>query len=174
MKKFCFYVLFALSCVTGMSQEIVRNEIDDFTGERVVETSWERIYRGGATGSYQTRVRFRYENGKEYIEFRIYTGYVTSCLAGDRILMKTDKGIVRVSNVEYAVTEAGAWHPDGINARLGIYLVCRGDMDMLAESDVRKVRFYFNKKYVDIELGGKGAETLKELYTVFRDCVGAD
>ena len=38
----------------------VDTKIDDFTGEKVVTTSWEKIYSGGATGKNQTRIRFSF------------------------------------------------------------------------------------------------------------------
>lgn len=77
----------------------VDTKIDDFTGEKVVTTSWEKIYSGGATGKNQTRIRFRHEGGVDLIEFRVFTDCATSCNKGQEMLLKTNDGIIKVKNV---------------------------------------------------------------------------
>lgn len=69
----------------------VDTKIDDFTGEKVVTTSWEKIYSGGATGKNQTRIRFRHEGGVDLIEFRVFTDCATSCNKGQEMLLKNER-----------------------------------------------------------------------------------
>ena len=47
MKKVLFLIIMMFSFLASVnSQEIVKNEIDDFTGNRVIETSWEKLAWG--------------------------------------------------------------------------------------------------------------------------------
>lgn len=158
--------LFALLALSAHAQK-VDVKVDDFTGEKVITTDWERIYSGGATGKNQTRTRFRHENGKDYMEFRIFTNRVTSVKEGANILLKTTDGMVTLESNEYSITEPGAWHPSGINNNLGIYIICVGDMSELKDNSVTKIRVYYSDGYHDIDIKGKDAQTINKLYNAF-------
>ena len=54
MKKITL-LLIALLPILCFAQKI-ESKIDDFTGEKVITTSWEKIYSGGMTGNNQTRI----------------------------------------------------------------------------------------------------------------------
>ena len=146
----------------------VDTKIDDFTGEKVVTTSWEKIYSGGATGKNQTRIRFRHEGGVDLIEFRVLTDCATSCNKGQEMLLKTNDGIIKVKNVEYTLAKPGDWTPNGINSKLGIYIVCLGsDLEKLSNETVTKMRLTFSDGYRDIALKEKDSSKLQELYNQF-------
>lgn len=150
----------------------VNVKVDDFTGEKVITTEWEKIYTGGMTGKNQTRVRFRHENNRDYIEFRIFCDEVTSCKKDAKILFKTENGIIETRNIEYALSEPGAWSPSGINKKLGIYLICTGDLSKLGTTTVQKIRITYSDGYEDLELKGKDAKVLKELFAAFKNVNG--
>lgn len=166
MKKLLlfFTLMFPILCM-GQS---VESKVDDFTGEKVITTSWEKIYTGGLTGKNQTRVRFRHENNRDYMEFRLFTDCVTSCNKDDEVLIKTNNGLVRLSNSAYTLSKPGDWAPSAINNKQGIYLICYGDMTKLKDSKAEKIRFYLTDGYRDIELKEKDSEMLNQLYNIFR------
>lgn len=146
----------------------VNIQVDDFTGEEIITTSWERIYSGGATGKNQTRIRFRHEGGIDFIEFRIFTDCVVSCDEGREILLKTNNDIIKVNNLAYTLTKPGDWHPNGINNKLGIYLICSGrELNKLSSENVTKIRITLSDGYRDIALKEKESSKLQKLYNQF-------
>lgn len=166
MKKVILLIL-AMLPVFCFAQT-VKTKIDDFTGEKVVETSWEKIYQGGATGKNQTRIRFRHEGGIDFIEFRIFTDCVASCDKGQEILLKTNSGIIKVYNLEYTLAKPGDWNPKGVNNKLGIYLVCSGsELEKLKKESVSKIRITLSEGYRDLELKEKDSLKMQELYNQF-------
>lgn len=165
MKKLLLLLILILP-VFCMGQS-VESKVDDFTGEKVITTSWEKIHTGGLTGKNQTRIRFRHENNKDFIEFRLFTDCVTSCNKGDEVLIKTNNGLVRLSNSAYTLSKPGDWAPSAINSKQGIYLICYGDMTKLKDCKAEKIRFYLTDGYRDIELKEKDSEMLSKLYNAF-------
>lgn len=166
MKRNLLFIL-ALLPIICFAQK-VNTQIDDFTGEKVITTSWEKIFSGGATGKNQTRIRFRHEGGTDFIEFRIFTDCVASCDKGKEILLKTDNDIIKVYNLAYTLTKPGDWNPKGINNKLGIYLVCSSsELDKLSNESVTKIRISLSDGYRDIALKEKESLKIQELYNQF-------
>lgn len=166
MKKITL-LLIALLPILCFAQKI-ESKIDDFTGEKVITTSWEKIYSGGMTGNNQTRIRFRHEGGSDFMEFRVFTDCVASCDKDKKILMKTDSGVIKVANLEYTLTKPGDWSPSAINNKLGIYIVCSGkDINRLSKEKVTKLRITLSDGYRDLELKGKDSQKLMDLYIAF-------
>lgn len=166
MKRNLLFIL-ALLPIICFAQK-VNTQIDDFTGEKVITTSWEKIFSGGATGKNQTRIRFRHEGGTDFIEFRIFTDCVASCDKGKEILLKTDNDIIKVYNLAYTLSKPGDWNPKGINNKLGIYLVCSSsELDKLSNESVTKIRISLSDGYRDIALKEKESLKIQELYNQF-------
>lgn len=165
MKKIIFFIA-AILPMFCLAQEIEK-KVDDFTGEKVITTSWEKIYSGGMTGKNQTRIRFRHEGGKDFMEFRVFTDCVASCKKGEEILLKTDTGVTKLQNLEYTLTKQGDWNPNGINNKLGIYLICYGNLEELSHEIVSKIRITLSDGYRDITLKEKDSSKLQDLYNKF-------
>ncbi|MBV4220919.1 hypothetical protein KSZ35_09415 [Bacteroides xylanisolvens] len=166
MKKSFLFILAFLPIICFAQK--VNTQIDDFTGEKVITTSWEKIYSGGATGKNQTRIRFRHEGGTDFIEFRIFTDCVASCDKGKEILLKTNSNIIKVYNLEYTLTKPGDWNPNGINNKLGIYLTCSSsELNKLSNESVTKMRITLSDGYRDLELKEKDSSKLQSLYNQF-------
>lgn len=168
MKKITLLLFIALLPSLCFAQKVT-SKVDDFTGEKVITTSWERIYSGGMTGKNQTHIRLRYEGGIDFLELRLYTDCVASCKKGQEILLKTDNGIVKLENIEYTLTGPGDWSPSNINSKLGIYLVCTcTDITRLANESVSKMRITLSDGYRDIELKNKDSTKLQSLVKAFQ------
>lgn len=166
MKRNLLFILAFLPIICFAQK--VNTQIDDFTGEKVITTSWEKIFSGGATGKNQTRIRFRHEGGTDFIEFRIFTDCVASCDKGKEILLKTDNDIIKVYNLAYTLSKPGDWNPKGINNKLGIYLVCSSsELDKLSNESVTKIRISLSDGYRDIALKEKESLKIQELYKQF-------
>ena len=167
MKCIVLVNFFLLIIFTNGYAQKVTTHVDDFTGEKVVVTSWEKIYQGGMTGMYQTRMRLKQDAGRIYFEFRIYTKDVASCSEGNKILFKTNKGVISVSNSSYTLTKPGDWSPSPVNDNLGIYLICHGNIEEFKDVTVQKIRITFNDGYVDLDLKKKESEKITKLCNKF-------
>lgn len=71
------------------AQEIVKNEVDEFTGNRVIETSWEKLAWGlGVPSGIYTRIRSI--NGNMLLDMKYMIG--SACVIGkDNKLMIMDE-----------------------------------------------------------------------------------
>lgn len=166
MRKAIFLILTLLP-IFCFAQKI-ETKVDDFTGKKVITTSWEKIYSGGMTGQNQTRIRFRHENGTDFMELRIFTDCVASCDKGKEIMLKTNNGILKIYNLEYTLTKPGDWNPSGINNKLGIYLICSGsELNRLTNESITKMRVTLSDGYRYLDLKEKDSSKLQELYNKF-------
>lgn len=166
MKKLTAAIALVLLSITASAQK-VEVKTDDFTGEKVVTTDYLKIYQGGATAKNQTRIRFRHENGKDYLEYRIFTDAVASCMEGQKMLIKTDDGIVETPNTAYAITEPGAWSAKPVNNNLGIYIVCHVSPTELQGKTVQKIRLSLSDGYVDIDIKDKDSAKFQQYLEAF-------
>ena len=171
MKHLFSFFLLLFSIVTISAQKV--NVItDDFTGEKVVTTDYLKIYQGGATGMNQTRIRFRHENKKDYIEYRIFTDDATSsCKKGQKLLIKTDDGVVETTNVSNVVALPGAWSAKPINNKFGIYIICSFSITEIQGKNIQKIRINFSDGYIDLEIKDKDSAKLQQYITAFLEAL---
>lgn len=100
MKKI-FMLMCMIAYVIMASAQKVDVNTDEFTGDKVIKTSWEKIYSGGMTGKYQTRLQIQSVNGTQFLVFRVFTDCVTSISKDAQVMIKTSSG---VSNLMFANT----------------------------------------------------------------------
>ena len=160
---------FVLSFITiTASAQNVKVSTDDFTGEKIVSTDYLKIHQGGATATNQTRVRFRHENGKDYIEYRIFTDDVrSSCMEGDKILIKTEDGIVETVNTKNVVAEPGAWSAKPINDNYGIYIICTFTPSNMLGKIIQKIRVNLTDGYIDLDIKAKDSAKFQQYLSSF-------
>lgn len=166
MKNLLATFALAIISITASAQK-VEVKTDDFTGEKVITTDYLKIYQGGATAKNQTRVRFRHENDKDYIEYRIFTDAIASCRKGYKMLIKTNDGIIETVNTELAVAEPGAWSAKPVNSNLGIYIICTFSPEDLQGKTVQKIRFNLTDGYLDLDIKDKDAAKFQQLIADF-------
>lgn len=77
MKKILLSITFAMLYTFAFGQEIKESQIDDFTGNRIVTTSWEHVSKDKVSnpGTY-TYMRLSLLNNKVYLHVKIMTGRV--------------------------------------------------------------------------------------------------
>lgn len=171
MKHLFTFILLSFFVVKINAQK-VNTIIDDFTGEKVVTTDYLKIYQGGGTGKNQTRIRFRHENEKDYIEYRIFTDDVTSsCKAGQKLLIKTDNGIVETTNVDNVVALPGAWSAKPINDKYGIYIICSFSTSELQGKAIQKIRINLADGYIDLDIKDKDSAKIQQYMAAYLDAL---
>lgn len=167
MKRLIKTLVLAFIAIATYAQN-VKVYTDDFTNERIVSTDYLKIYQGGATATNQTRVRFRHENGKDYIEYRIFTDDVrSSCIEGNKILIKTEDGIIETVNIKTVVAEPGAWSAKPINDNYGIYIICIFIPSNLIGKTIQKIRINLTEGYIDLNIKAKDAIKFQQFLASF-------
>lgn len=164
-KKFLLMAALLMFSIAAYAQKI-SVKIDDFTGEKMVETSWEKIYSGGATASMQTRLEVCQYGADQFLKFRIYTGKVCSIDRNAEVLFKTNDGIVKAIVTEYSLSEPGAWSVNAPNKNLGIFFSTKVNLKELIGKEIQRIRFPFSKGNVDIEIKKGDAEKMQKMFNL--------
>lgn len=164
-------VLMLLFPVLAFSQKIEKSEIDDFTGNKVVYTSWEKIKGGNAmTGRNNLMFMLRYENGTKYFHLKWITAEVASISDGAKLMFKlSDDSVVTLNSISYVLSGKGegvtglSW--SGI---LGIHAIYKGDdiSKFAGNAIASKVRIYTSDGYIDIDLKDKDAAKINKAYAL--------
>lgn len=168
MKNIIALFILILISYSNFGQQIVKNEVDEFTGKTLKATSWETLNKKSSLYSY---VRFQKVDNTLYFYFKMMIGNgkkVYSVDQGEVLLLKfSDDEIIKVTNLEYEITThgAGAKGLSGSNI-LGAELVCLINKEILnkfKEKTISKVRVITSIGYVEAEVNEKQAEKFKEL-----------
>lgn len=166
MKKIILILIIITSANYTFGQELTKNEVDEFTGKTVKETSWETLNKKSKLYSY---VRFRKVDSTIYFVFKMMIGNkVYSVDKGEVLYLKfADEEIVKISNSQYQLTTYGAGAVGLIGSKaLGVELTClinQETLSKLEEKTLAKVRVYTSDGYVEAEVKEKQAENFKEL-----------
>lgn len=168
MKNLLFFILSFIP-VLAFSQKIAINEIDDFTGDKVIETKWETLNKGrGASGRNQLYFKLR----KEDDEYNLILKWVTVESLKveeheDMLLLLKNRDIESVSIAKDASTQKGGGSI-GIQMKdvEGIHLNFYGDFDFLEDENnsVSKLRINTTQGHIDIELKENYARKLNKAY----------
>lgn len=166
MKKVLFLIIMMFSFLASVnSQEIVKNEIDDFTGNRVIETSWEKLAWGlGVPSGIYTRIRSI--NGTMVLDMKYMIDDAVVIGKGDKLMfLDTNKKPYEVHSIDtYMGVKGGGAIGLAGSAVWGIHAQYSGDLGFLNTSTIQKIRIYTTKGYYDKEIKKKYQNTLQELY----------
>ena len=166
MRNIILVLLLTTSFHYTFGQKIVKNEIDEFTGKTVKETSWLTLNKSSKLYSY---VRFRKVDSTIYFVFKMMVGNnVYSVDEGEVLYLKfTDDEVLKISNSHYQLTTYGAGATGLIGSKaLGVELTCiinPAILSKLEEKTLAKVRVYTSQGYAEAEVKKKQADSFKEL-----------
>lgn len=168
MRNIILVLLLTTSFHYTFGQKIVKNEIDEFTGKAIIETSWETLNRKTKLYSY---VRFRKIDNSTFLFFRMGTGSGNKAYSvenGEVLFLKfTDDEILKLTNHQYQITSVGGGAIGLIGSKgLGLELSCKIDEEILLklkDKTIAKVRVYTSEGYAEAEVNKKHAENFKDL-----------
>jgi hypothetical protein len=166
MKKIILILIIITSANYSFGQDLTKNEVDEFTGKTVKETSWQILNKKSALYSY---VRFRKVDSTIYFVFKMMIGNtVYSVDKGEVLYLKfADEEIIKLSNTQYQLTTYGAGATGLAGSKmLGVELTCIISQEILSkmvEKTLAKVRVYTSDGYVEAEVKEKQAENFMEL-----------
>lgn len=166
MKRFIFTITMIISILFSCNaQEIVKNEVDEFTGNRVIETSWEKLAWGlGVPSGIYTRIRSI--NGNMLLDMKYMIG--SACVIGkdNKLMIMDENGKVHdliPTDIFYGTKGGGSIGLAG-SAGIGVFAHYYGNLDFLENNKITKMRIYTSTGYYDKEIKKKYQETLQKLY----------
>lgn len=166
MKKLLLLLAFILPMLAN-AMKIETDQIDEFTGQRTVITSWEKINYD------QNHIRFRLQNGILFLDWKmLYNGAIVIS-EGDKILFKAVDG--DISSYESATTEFGSKGAGatGIGGSLawGIFAHYIGPLEWFTNHTTKLIRIYTSEGYIDREVKEKEGRKISALYKLFSSTI---
>lgn len=157
MKKLLFIIILLIPSIC-YGQKIDENQIDDFTNEQLLTTSWEKL---GPNFTNVVLFRFRYENKVKYFELVYKNGVNDIVPANHAIEFKTSDGVHELSNSQTAIV-----HSSGETDILRYV----GDLDFFKDTQVEKIRIHFGEGYDDFQIKDNKRKTIiGKAYKIFID-----
>ena len=166
MKKIILLLVMLFPMVAN-AIKIEKNEVDDFTGNRTVVTSWERFC--GKTIVY---IRFSLENNEQFLDYKMVTDGAIVIPKDAKLMIKSDESMATLNSIDTYSGGKGQGAV-GMNASgcWGIFATYTGDLSWFGENSSEVLRAYASGEYYDRKFSDKDGEKLKSLYLLFADTI---
>lgn len=161
-----FILLLAIPSI-GYSQQLVENNIDDFTHSSIKRSEWIKLETAAFENSMTTFVRTTKINDFAYLDFKIMTGTVFSIQENDKLMIKlSNDSIITLICVKYAITCHGCGavgfvgsEAEGLEAT---YILKQDQQKYLTTNAIEKIRIYESGGYLEAEINEKHAKKLQK------------
>lgn len=159
-----------LAACYSSAMKIDKDEIDEFTGQRTLITSWESACKNNI------HFRFRLENGFELLDFKLVYDDAIVIGKGDKLMFKSTTDNIGTFTSVAAYSGAKGAGSVGINksGMWGISATYQGDLSYFASDTTRILRIYTTDGYINKELNESDGIKLEKLYTLFASSIGKD
>lgn len=172
MKKIVLLVwLVALSTIS-YSQGISKSETDDFTGSKVIYTTWDQLNASGLSCKNVLLFKFRLENETQYFHLNWIFDKVVAVPEGEKVMFKLKDGtLIKFYNISHVISSKGGGSTNvTCKDSYGVSLILKNeDLSVFANESnpIEKVRIYTTDGYVDIDIKEKYAAKVTALYELF-------
>lgn len=165
-----FLAIITMLCLSHavQAQKLVRDEVDEFTGAQVRETSWEWLVNGMASkGIY--RFKLRKVDSRFLIDFKIMSGGVFAVSETTPMMIKlTNAEVLKIYPTEYSVTCLGcATYAGGFagSREMGLsatYSISPKQLQSLYDHGAEKLRLYTTDDYREAPINEKRSLTIRK------------
>ena len=167
IKKIVLGLLVFVMMTNVFSQVITRNEIDEFEGVRIIQTSWETVLMK----TFQTiYIRFKSVDTLKGMQLAwVHPDEIKAVEDGEKkVIVKLKNGeTINFNNLNYVISSKGggshSFVAGGSANGLTLSLFSK-DIDKLANEHIAKVRIYTTKSYFDFDVKPKRAEIIKRAF----------
>ena len=173
MKKVLLLIALSFSAFVMFSQTITKQEVDEFTGAKIIETDWEKLVYSMKWTAY---CRIRIVNEAHYFEVRLMYNSVYSIPEDASIIFKLkDESTYKMKNRDYALSSkgggaAGKLAGSEMQGTVCSYLNSEDfNFSDLLKSLPTKVRIYFRDSYIENEIKEKDAKTIQSMIELTKD-----
>lgn len=145
------------------AMKIEKNEVDEFTGNRTIITSWESLC------SRSVHIRFRLQNNHQYLDMKfMYDGAIVIG-EDDKLMFKstTDNISKFLSVSTYHGTKGGGAVGLMGSGNWGISASYLGDLSYFSDNITKLLRLYTTDGYLDKKVSESDGKKLVNLYNLF-------
>lgn len=158
------FLLTGFACSIN-AQELEKNEVDEFTGKKTIETSWEKLAwgMGVPSGIY---ARIRSIDGTMILDMKYMIDDACVISKDDKLMLMDEKGKVHSvypTKLFHGTKGGGSIGIVG-SSLWGIYVHYYGNMNFLKNNKITKIRIYTSDGYYEKEIKKKYQETLSKLF----------
>lgn len=171
MKKIITLLLICFSLI-ARGQELVRNEVDEFTKHIVKETSWMPLL---PMTMQNVHFRVRKVDSTYFFDIKWMGGGigVTSIREGDELMFKLENDEI-ISNkcLKFVVSCVGCgatgFAGSGAKGIAPTYVVTEDNVKKLLKNYVYKIRLYTSDGYIEKELKDKFSENIYQAFKLLQ------
>ena len=166
--KFLPLFLFVFT-ISAQSQKIVKNEIDEFTGAKVLKTSWIVL----KPNRNYTYTRLRKLDTLQVLDLKIVTHEVLSVGESDALMLKSKQGeVLKLYPSEYVISERGGGSTGVMYSAIqGVSLTFfleEENIEWLQKNQISKFRLYTSQGYIETELNEKNNKKFDSLIALYQ------
>lgn len=144
--------------------KIAKDEIDEFTGNRTLITSWEKIC------NEKISIRFRLQNNYKILDFFIYSSNPIVVGEGDQLLFKSiTDNIEEFKSIDISSSKSNSSYVGRDWSLSASYL---GDLSFFADNITRLIRIYETDGYIDNKIKEGDGKKIQKLYDLFSVALG--
>lgn len=163
MKRILLALFLCIPFVAS-SMKIAKDEIDEFTGNRTLITSWEKIC------NEKIGIRFRLQNNYKILDFFIYSSNPIVVGEGDQLLFKSiTDNIEEFKSIDISSSKSNSSYVGRDWSLSASYL---GDLSFFADNITRLIRIYETDGYIDNKIKEGDGKKIQKLYDLFSVALG--
>lgn len=163
MKRILLALFLCIPFVAS-SMKIAKDEIDEFTGNRTLITSWEKIC------NEKISIRFRLQNNYKILDFFIYSSNPIVVGEGDQLLFKSiTDNIEEFKSIDISSSKYNSSYVGRDWSLSASYL---GDLSFFADNITRLIRIYETDGYIDNKIKEGDGKKIQKLYDLFSVAMG--
>lgn len=157
--------LLLLLCSNVFAQKLITDKTDEFTGNKVKETSVENLAQPLSGIAY--RFSFRKINDKLYFNLRVIShGSVFAIKDGEVLMLKTADSVIKLSNTEYAISKkggAGGGLSSSYSEGVSLYFKLDNEsIELIKSKPIIKVRLYTTDGYAEQDVKASADKRVKD------------
>lgn len=167
MIRFLLLLAFLSVCGTALSQKIVKDEKDAFTGSHVIETSYTAISDG-----FNCSLRIVNDTRTLLAVFNCDDNVYTMEEGAEFMLKLQNDSIITLQNLKYSVAEY--WSTSIGRLRLSHfnlntkYILSDEQIKQLQTMPITVVRFYTTDGYIERKVSGKNSKKILKLFNLIK------
>lgn len=166
MKLLLAFVLTTIPFVTAPAQKLIKNEVDEFTRDRIKTTSFEPLCQ---TFNLVAKVSARSINDSLYffrLKIALGSGRVHSIERDATFFLKlADESIVELHNNEYTLSCTGCGSTgfvgSGAQGSETVYMINEDQRNKLLASKLSKIRIYTSQGYAECNIRSERAVVIQ-------------
>jgi len=164
--------------MSSFSQKLKVNEVDKFTKQKVLETSFEKIVSDnnlmGSTGGRLMKniwVAIKQVSGTNYLRVKWCTNNVLALGEGAHIILLDKEGATyKFENTSFTVAGVGKGTVGMFGSALyGLDIYLTGDFEALNGKEITAMRIHTTDGYIDLDLASKAKSIISDEYKLIKE-----